>query len=55
VDVSTPQGLISALLEIDVNAGRYLNSPPSSMPMRTVNDQSRELIEIYRDMIDLVN
>lgn len=51
VDVGTPQGLARTLTQIDANAAHYLKSPPSAMPMRTVNDQSRELIEIYRAVI----
>ena len=52
VDVSTPEGVIAALAEIDADPERYLASPPSpEPPLRTSDDQARDLLAIYREVL----
>ncbi|MCQ0988467.1 glycosyltransferase [Jiella marina] len=51
VDVSSPQGIVNALREIDRNPERYLRSPGVKPELRTAGDQADELVGIYRELI----
>lgn len=52
VDVSTPAAFEAVLDEIDRNPARYLEPPPASTsPARTADDQARDLVAIYRDIL----
>jgi glycosyltransferase involved in cell wall biosynthesis len=53
IDVSTPEGLISALVDINSNPAKYQQPPPpSGLPHRTAEDQGRDLLAIYRSVLD---
>ncbi|MCE7027794.1 glycosyltransferase [Jiella avicenniae] len=51
VDVSSPEGLIRALREIDRDPQRYLMSPAGSVTMRKASDQAEDLIGIYGEIL----
>lgn len=52
VDVSTPAPFEAVLEEINGNPARHLEPPPASrVPMRTADDQARDLVAIYRDLL----
>ena len=51
VPVDDLGGLVAAIQAIDRDPARYLASPPPAPPMRTSQDQARELAELYRDLI----
>jgi glycosyltransferase involved in cell wall biosynthesis len=48
VDVSNAEELSKVLAHIDANPDRYRASPSRETPQRHVDDQSRELVELYR-------
>jgi glycosyltransferase involved in cell wall biosynthesis len=53
IDVSNPEGLISALAEINNDPAKYQRSPPpSGAPQRTAEDQATDLLAIYRSILD---
>jgi hypothetical protein len=52
IDVSNPEGLISALAEINNDPAKYQRSPPPSAPQRTAEDQAADLLAIYRSILD---
>ncbi|MEH3147667.1 MAG: glycosyltransferase family 4 protein [Methylobacterium frigidaeris] len=47
IDVSSPDGLVAALREIDADPGRYTLPPVHRPALRTASDQARDLLEIY--------
>lgn len=52
VDVSTLEPFLSTLEEINNNPSRYLDPPPIlPLEARTAEDQARDLIAIYRDIL----
>ncbi|TFF25066.1 glycosyltransferase [Jiella endophytica] len=51
VDVSSSEGLLQALKEIDRNPERYLKSPAPTATLRRASEQAEELIGIYRDVL----
>lgn len=51
IDVSSTAGLLAALAEIDRDPAAYLRSPPPT-PLRTADDQARELLALYRAVLD---
>ena len=50
IDVSTPQGLLDALSQIDAEPTRYLSSPPPTR-LRTSEEQADEIVSIYRRVL----
>jgi glycosyltransferase involved in cell wall biosynthesis len=50
IDVSTPQGLIDAISEIDRDPEKYLSSPVPTH-LRTSQDQADDIINIYRKVL----
>ena len=50
IDVSTPQGLLDALSQIDAEPTRYLSSPPPTR-LRTSEEQADEIVSIYRSVL----
>lgn len=53
VDVSSEEGILKALQEIDRNPERYLKSPEAPTRLRHASDQAEELIGIYREVLGL--
>lgn len=51
VDVSRPETFLAALREIDQNPATYKKSPPSRAEMRTADQQSQELVDVYRSLM----
>jgi glycosyltransferase involved in cell wall biosynthesis len=51
VDVSRPESLLAALRAIDQNPSVYKKSPPSRAEMRTADQQSQELVDVYRSLV----
>ena len=51
VSVNDLHGLIAVIKTIDADPTKYLGSPPPAPPMRTSQDQARDLAELYRDTI----
>jgi hypothetical protein len=51
VDVSTPEGLIRVLCEIDADPARFTKPPARQPPLRSAADQARELIALYDAMM----
>ena len=51
VSVDNLRGLIAVIEAIDADPAKYLRSPPPTAPMRTSQDQARELAALYRDAI----
>ncbi|MBP0613991.1 glycosyltransferase [Jiella mangrovi] len=51
IDVSSPEGLIEALAEIDRDPERYLTSPQAPVHMRRARDQADELVALYREIL----
>ena len=50
IDVSTVEGLLRALAEIDAHPEKHLQPPPAAT-LRTAGEQARELIDVYRDVL----
>jgi glycosyltransferase involved in cell wall biosynthesis len=50
IDVSTPQGLIDAISQIDSDPEKYLSSPPPTH-LRTSQDQAEDILSIYRKVL----
>ena len=55
VSVDNLRGLIAVIKAIDADPAKYLRSPPPTLPMRTSQDQARELVALYRDAIAAVS
>ena len=51
VDVSTVEALLNVFREIDADPARFLQSPPP-VRLRTAADQARELVEVYREILN---
>jgi glycosyltransferase involved in cell wall biosynthesis/FMN phosphatase YigB (HAD superfamily)/tetratricopeptide (TPR) repeat protein len=51
VDVERPESLLAALREIDQNPSTYKKSPPLRAAMRTADQQSQELVDVYRSLV----
>ncbi|CAO4177846.1 HAD-IA family hydrolase [Methylorubrum extorquens] len=51
VDVARPESLLTALREIDQNPSTYKKSPPLRAAMRTADQQSQELVDVYRSLV----
>ena len=51
IDVSTVEGLMIALGEIDRDPRRYLSSPAERPRLRSADDQAAEVLEIYRRLL----
>lgn len=51
VDVARPESLLAVLREIDQNPSVYKKSPPSRAEMRTADQQSQELVDVYRSLV----
>ncbi|CAO4179998.1 Glycosyltransferase [Methylorubrum aminovorans] len=51
VDVARPESLLAALREIDQNPSTYKKSPSSRAAMRTADQQSKELVDVYRSLV----
>ena len=51
VDVSSPEGLLAALREIDADPARFLQAPAERPALRSADDQAREVLEIYRRLL----
>ncbi len=51
VSVDDLRGLIAVIEAIDADPTMYLGSPPPAPPMRTSQDQARDLAALYRDAI----
>ncbi|WP_131197021.1 glycosyltransferase, partial [Lichenihabitans psoromatis] len=53
IDVSTIAPLLSVIQEINDNPERYLSSPPkSATPLRKADDQARDLVALYQDILE---
>ena len=55
VSVDNLRGLIAVIEAIDADPAKYLRSPPPAAPMRTSQDQARELATLYRDAIAAIS
>jgi glycosyltransferase involved in cell wall biosynthesis len=51
VDVSTIEGLLAALGEIDREPARYLRSPEHQPVLRSADEQAAEVLEVYRRVL----
>ena len=51
VDVSTPDGLIQALSQIDADPARFIRPPQVRPPLRSADDQARDLLALYREVL----
>lgn len=52
VDVADEAGLLAALRFIDANPETHLRSPDAAAPIRTADQQARELAVIYGEVVD---
>ena len=55
VSVDDLRGLIGVIEAIDADPAKYLASPPSVPPLRTSQDQARDLAALYREAIAVVS
>lgn len=51
IDVTSPDALIRTLREIDADPVRYTRSPQIGPPLRSAQDQARELMTLYRNVL----
>jgi glycosyltransferase involved in cell wall biosynthesis len=52
IDVSTIEGLLAALAEIDREPARYLRPPEHRPVLRSADEQAAEVLEVYRRVLE---